>query len=60
MKANLNYEFARTAPALFEKGLMRKNTKSVLGALLKEDLVQENYASYPQEQYVIDGGKFLQ
>ena len=39
---------------------MRKNTKSVLGALMKEDLVQENYASYPQEQYVIDGGKFQQ
>ena len=39
---------------------MRKNAKSVLGALMKEDLVQENYASYPQEQYVIDGGKFLQ
>ena len=39
---------------------MRKNTKSVLGALMKEDLVQEYYASYPQEQYVIDGGNFLQ
>ena len=25
LKANLSYEFARTAPALFEKGLMRKN-----------------------------------
>ena len=39
---------------------MRKNAKNVLGALMKEDLVQENYASYPQEQYVIDGRKFLQ
>ena len=39
---------------------MRKKAKSVLGAVMKEDLVQENYASYPQEQYVIDGRKFLQ
>ena len=38
---------------------MRKNTKSVLGALMKEDLVQENYASYPQKKYAVDGRKFL-
>ena len=30
MQDNLSFEFAKSAPAMFEKGLMRKNTKSVL------------------------------
>lgn len=60
MKDNLCYEFAKTAPAMFEKGLMRKNTKSVLAALIKEGHVLDIQAPNPQEQFVIDGGKFLQ
>ena len=36
IKENLAYEFAKKAPPIFENGLMRKNTKSVLAALLKK------------------------
>ena len=38
---NLSYEFAKSAPSMFDKGLMRKNTKSVLGALIKGQAIED-------------------
>ena len=59
MEENLSYEFAKSAPSMFDKGLMCKNTKSVLGALIKGQAIEE-ISPNPQEHYVIDGGKFIQ
>ena len=56
---NLSYEFAKSAPSMFDKGLMRKNTKSVLGVLLKGQAI-EDISPNPEEHYVIDRGKFIQ
>ena len=60
MKHYLQFEFAKNAPSLFENGMMRKNSKSVLGALIKGKLHVEEYKRSPQELFVVDGGKFLQ
>ena len=60
MQENLKYEFARAAPSLFEKGLMRKNDKSVLGHLLRDGYALDVQAPTPGEQHVVDGGKFVQ
>ena len=59
MQSNMRFEFSKQAPSLFENGLMRKNTKSVLGALLKENVAEEEYQRNPRELYVIDGGRLL-
>ena len=59
MKEYLQYEFASKAPSLFEHGLMRKNTNSVLGGLIKGSVGYESYHKSPKELYVIDGGKFI-
>ena len=40
MQDNLSFEFA---PAMFEKGSMRKNTKSVLGAVVRAGQVIEKF-----------------
>lgn len=37
---HLKYEFIKQPPALFDKGLMRKNTKSVLANVLKAPVVK--------------------
>ena len=41
MEENLSYEFAKSAPSMFDKGLMRKNTKSVMGALIKGQAIED-------------------
>ena len=59
MKQYLKFEFARKAPSLFEYGMMRKNTKSVLGSLIKGSVGFGSYAKCPNELYIIGGGKYL-
>ena len=39
---------------------MRKNTKSVLPALLKKDIIAEEVHDNQNERYVVDGGCLLQ
>ena len=55
MKGYLQYEFARRPPSMFEHGLMRKTTKSVLADLLKSDVEPVKHLP-PNAQYVKDGG----
>ena len=45
--------------SIFEKGLMRKNTKSVLGTLIKGASGTKLCGKRPEELYIVDGGKFL-
>jgi hypothetical protein len=59
MAEYLQYEFAKRPPSLFDKGIMRKNTKSVLANIIKQDVVP--YNTIPTgSHYVIDGGNLLQ
>ena len=58
MKEYLSHEFARKPPSLFDKGLMRKNTKSDLSHLLKGVVCVSEHLEDPH--YVLDGGYLLQ
>ena len=59
MKMYMQYEFSKYASSIFEKGLMRKNTKSVLGTLIKGASGTKLCGKRPEELYIVDGGKFL-
>ena len=58
LKNYLQYEFGNKPPALFEKGVMRKNVKSVLATALKETTNPVTY-DIPDPQYIVDGGYLL-
>lgn len=58
MAGHLCYEFARKPPSLFDKGLMRKSTKSVLAKQLTDEV--DPVTELPKNaHYVIDGGYLL-
>ena len=59
MEEYLKYEFGKQAPALFDKGMMRKGSKSTLANILKEPVQPSNTAD-PTSKYVVDGGHLLQ
>lgn len=55
----LVHEFAKQPPSLFDKGTMRKNTKSVLTSVLKSKV--NVYLQVPDgANFFIDGGHLLQ
>ena len=59
MKKQFSHEFARKPPSLFDKVLMRKNTKSNLAYLLKEGVVCVS-EHLEDAHYVLGGGSILQ
>ncbi|KAL8610599.1 hypothetical protein ACOMHN_006318 [Nucella lapillus] len=58
MEQYLRHEFGSKPPALFNKGIMRKNTKSVLANVLKSK-VTPVAAGLQNPYYIIDGGHLL-
>lgn len=60
MEDYLKHEFSKQPPALFEKGVMRKNNKSALAKILKEPVVPVSGNSIENSYYVVDGGHLLQ
>jgi len=58
MAKYLEFEFSKQPPALFEKGMMRKNVKSVLAHLLLKPVTATETAD-PGSHFVIDGGHLL-
>ena len=58
MEQYLRHEFGSKPPALFNKGIMRKHTKSVLANVLKSK-VTPVAAGLQNPYYVIDGGHLL-
>ena len=59
MEGYLRHEFAKQPPALFDKGVMRKNTKSDLARVLKSK-VSVHLSLPASPRYVLDGGHLLQ
>ena len=59
MAEYLQYEFATFPPAMFDKGLMRKNTKSDLASVLKKN-VKPIIDTPHNAHYVADGGHIIQ
>ena len=58
MEGFLCYELASPPPSIFSDGVMRKNTKSTLGVLLKSFVSSSN--TTPNNcQFVLDGGNLL-
>lgn len=60
MEDHLRHEFSKQPPALFDKGLMRKNTKSVLANQLKAPVSPVSTDDLESPYYVVDGGHLLQ
>ncbi|MES9880176.1 MAG: hypothetical protein ABW185_04765 [Sedimenticola sp.] len=60
MEYHLKHEFSKQPPALFDKGLMRKNTKSVLANQLKAPVTPVSSDDIQDPYYVVDGGYLLQ
>lgn len=59
MEDYLLHEFAKQPPSLFDKGIMRKNTKSVLASVLKSK-VNVHLELPDNARFVLDGGHLLQ
>ncbi|KAG0714018.1 hypothetical protein GWK47_001709 [Chionoecetes opilio] len=59
MEEYLLHEFAKQPPSLFDKGIMRKNTKSVLASVLKSK-VNVHLELPDNARFVLDGGHLLQ
>ena len=57
MANNLEFEFSKQAPALFEKCMMRKFEKSISAPLMKP--VNPSQISAPGSHFAIDGGYML-
>jgi len=55
MAKNLEFEFSKQPTTLFEKGIMRKNVKSVLAHILQKPVTAAASAP-PGSHFVIDGG----
>ena len=60
MGNQIKHEFSKQPPALFQKGVMRKNTKSLLAKHLKAPVVPVSGNSPENSYYVVDGGHILQ
>lgn len=60
MEVYLQHEFSKQPPALFDKGMMRKNTKSVLANLLKAPIAPVSIDNLQNPYYIVDGGHLLQ
>ena len=58
MKELLKHEFGDKPPSLFAKGVMRKNTKSVLADVLKSNVTPLSVL-LRNPYHVIDGGQLL-
>jgi hypothetical protein len=59
MEGYLLHEFAKQPPSLFDKGIMRKNTKSALANVLKSK-VNVHFQLPDRARFIIDGGHLLQ
>lgn len=60
MKDHLKHEFSKQPPSIFENGIMRKNTKSVLANALKAYVNPTPIGDLQNPLYVVDGGHLLQ
>ena len=55
----MKHEFSKFPPALFDKGMLRKNAKSLLAKELKVATASVSFATLNNAYYVIDGGHLL-
>ena len=60
MENHLKHEFSKQPPALFQTGVMSKNTKSVHAKHLKAPDVPVSGNSLENSYYLVDGGHMLQ
>ena len=60
LQSHLKHEFSKQPHALFQQGVIRKNTKGLLAKHLKAPVVPVSGNSLENPYYVVDGGHILQ